>query len=175
MHYQLQLPAHVAVSDLEEAVAWRCWAVLGDRAGSPVRTAALLEVIARTVQRQFARHLYAYDTCGLYRSCLDGARPAAWNHLPSIPTGLRERQGLTLVHLDLPEGLEGFEQAFAAAIVAVALGPAAGPALSGVLQREVGSALRETVGPYLYVGELCEVAQKLRAADPEIATAEGRP
>jgi hypothetical protein len=164
IHYQLRFPDAHTAHELAAALAER-----GARAleGEPGLTgpagaiaARLLPILAAHLQER----VYAFDTCGLYRSCLDSATPSAWNADPApVPGSWRT---LTLAHLKAPDGLDAFARGATEAMAAAAgLDPAelaARPALAGRL----AGAVRETVGPFLYESEICENEQILRAAEP---------
>lgn len=164
MHYQLQLPRRTGVIDLAQAAGWGVWRVIAATPEVSSKAVGASGAVTRAVEARITARSYAYDTCGLYRSCLDAARPAEWNEHGSVPTALCDRHALTLMHLDLPAGLPGFEEELVQAAGAAAGIPVSVLRADRTLRRDMGQVVRRALGPYLFVGELCEVEQKLRAA-----------
>jgi len=161
MPYQLQLPDGVTPERLCDDVTNA--AIHGGMAA--VLPPAIVQRVAIAVRQVLEARLYAHDTCDLHRSCLDAARPTAWNNSPQSAVGLEVRKRLRLIHLRAEDGLEGFAGEVADRVLAALQGsgtvsPSVPPSRAGILQ-----AIRATLGPYLYEGDLCEIDQMMRAAD----------
>lgn len=164
MPYQLQLPQDLTPEDLVTEVVRRAWSAL---AGGSIPADVRPELVNRmeaAVDRVLRHRLYAYDTCGLHRSCLDAARPGPWRARRPAGSGLAERHGVTLLHLAAPAGLDEFEEDLGSAILQAA---GLGAERSGhywLLRACVRDAIQAAIGPYLFVGDLCETSPHLREA-----------
>lgn len=163
MHYQLRFPEGTGPEEMADALVRRCWQALTEEPDRVQLDPTYRENLSRALRALLNARTFGFDTCGLYRSCLDASRPAPWNAAPAA-TGAR--RGLQLAHLDAPEGLDALEAEFIGAAIKAAglwdLGDSYRPRLRMRLRR----AIRGTLGGVLWESDLCESAQMMRVAEP---------
>lgn len=163
MHYQLRFPEGTTPDHMADTLVLRTWEAVTEEPDRAQLDPAFRENLARSLKAALNARTYAFDTCGLFRSCLDASRPAAWNTSPG-PAGDRRRS--VVAHLDAPDGLDALE----AELIGVAIKAAGlwdlGESYRPRLRARLRQAVRGSLGGVLFESDLCELPQIMRVAEP---------
>lgn len=167
--YQLRIREDRSLEDILNESVDAVWVALSRHPSMPVLQPKEREDITSGLRKIFSRFIARYDVCGLQAICEEDIEPAEWNLVRKQELESRhpwQAQEIKRLVLVVEKKLEEFADALEAEIFKDILATPERAHLAKALRPELGQAIRESIGPYLYRSVACGMSELCREAVP---------
>lgn len=167
--YQLRIREDQSLEGILNESMDAVWNVISRHPAMPILQPREKEELKSKLGKIFSRFIVRYDVCGLQAICEEAIEPAEWNRIPKHELWPRhpwQAQEIKRLVLVVEKRLEEFVDALEAEIFKDILATPERAHLAKALRPDLGQAIRESIGPYLYKSVACGMSELCREAVP---------